>query len=111
MPDIRSLTLAFALAVAATAAAAAEPDVFVIQIEKYKFIPEDAVIKPGTTVRWVNNEKRQFHNVWFREAGEEPGEYLFPGDTYERTFDTPGDFPYVCQPHMDHMRGRIRVEE
>ena len=129
MYSIRSLTLALLFALCAplaagesgsasatgdsqtTAQTAAEDGVFIIEILKYKFIPERAVIKPGTTVRWVNIEKRQFHNVWFKEAGEEPGEYLFPGDTYERTFDQAGDYPYVCQPHQDHMRGHIRVEE
>lgn len=83
----------------------------IIEISAFKFIPEDLTIKRGTTVRWVNKEKRQFHSLWFRAAGEEPGEYLFPGDTYERKFDTVGVFPYVCQPHMDHMRGVIRVVE
>lgn len=101
-----SLILLFSLANAYAA-----DEAVVIEMSAFKFIPEDLTIKRGTTVRWVNKEKRQFHSIWFREAGEEPGEYLFPEDTYERKFDTVGVFPYVCQPHMDHMRGVIRVVE
>ena len=51
MPTIRTLALALALAIATNVAAADEPGVFVIEIFKYKFIPEEAVIKPGTKVR------------------------------------------------------------
>lgn len=86
-------------------------EVVEIEIFEYQFIPEEITVKPGTTVRWINNEKRQFHNVWFREAGEEPGEYLFPGDSHERVFEHEGDYPYVCQPHENRMQGRIRVAE
>lgn len=110
MCRLTSLSLTLILLLANTSATADER-VVTIEILAYKFIPEEVTIKRGSTVRWINMEKRQFHNVWFREAGEEPGEYLFPEDTYERKFDTVGDFPYVCQPHMDHMRGLIRVVE
>jgi plastocyanin len=110
MNRLRSAILVLALGVAASAQAGAE-EVVVIEMFQYQFVPEQVTIKPGTTVRWVNKEKRQFHNVWFREAGEEPGEYLFPEDQYERVFDQAGDYPYVCQPHQDRMRGRILVVE
>ncbi len=111
MRRLTSLSLSLILLFAAVNSAAAADNVVVVEILAYKFIPEEITIKRGTTVRWVNMEKRQFHNVWFRDAGEEPGEYLFPEDSYERKFDIPGEFPYVCQPHMDHMRGLIRVVE
>ena len=87
-------------------------DVVVIEIVQYEFSPREVTVTPGTLVRWVNLEKRQFHNVWFKEAGEAPGEYLFPGDEYERVFDQPGDYPYVCQPHEARgMTGKIIVAE
>lgn len=110
MGRLTSLILTVLL-VSAAGAVHAGDDVVIVEILAYKFIPEELTVKRGATVRWVNREKRQFHNVWFREAGEEPGEYLFPDDTYERRFDTVGTFPYVCQPHMEHMRGVIRVVE
>jgi plastocyanin len=102
--------LALAMMLAAPLMLHAE-EVVEIEIREYRFIPEQVSIKPGTRVRWINKEKRQFHNVWFREAGEEPGEYLFPGDSFERVFSEAGDYPYVCQPHESRMQGRIRVTD
>jgi plastocyanin len=80
-----------------------------VEILKYQFIPQEITIPAGTTVRWSNKEKRQYHSVWFEQAGDpEPG-YFFPGETYERTFDTPGVYPYHCGPHPE-MTGTVRVE-
>lgn len=107
---ILAKVLAVALALIAAGSAGAG-EVVEIEIREYQFVPGEVTVSPGTTVRWVNREKRQFHNVWFREAGEEPGEYLFPGDTYERVFDDVGEYPYVCQPHVGRMSGRIIVAE
>jgi plastocyanin len=104
---ILALTVGF---ISAAPVLADEP--VVIEIFQYQYNPKEITIAPGTTVRWVNREKRQFHNVWFKEAGEEPGEYLFPEDEYERVFEKAGDYPYVCQPHEDRgMTGRIIVAE
>ena len=82
-----------------------------VDIQKYKFIPEEITIKVGTTVHWVNSEKRQYHSVWFREAGDEDSGYFWPEETFERTFDKVGVYPYVCEPHeKDHgMKGVVRV--
>lgn len=108
---LRSAILAFTLGLATLGPVSAGDEVVVIEMRQYQFIPAEVTIKPGTRVRWVNKEKRQFHNVWFREAGEEPGEYLFPEEEYERVFDEAGDYPYVCEPHQDRMSGRIMVSE
>lgn len=79
-------------------------------IEKFAYQPQTITVKAGDTVRWVNNEKRQYHNVWFEQPGEpEPG-YFFPGESYERTFDQPGSFPYHCGPHPE-MTGTVIVTE
>ena len=39
------------------------------------------------------------------------GLLAWPGETHERTFDTPGVYPYVCEPHeTDYdMKGVVRV--
>lgn len=82
-----------------------------VDVQKYKFVPPEITVKAGTTVRWVNKEKRQYHSVWFKESGEPESEYFFPDETFERTFDTPGVYPYVCEPHeTDYdMKGVVRV--
>lgn len=110
MQAIQSPVLAIALLLFVNSLHAAN-DVHIVEIIGYQFMPAELTIQRGSTVRWLNKEKRQFHNVWFREAGEEPGDYLFPGDTDERTFNETGEFPYVCQPHENRMSGIIRVED
>ncbi len=66
-------------------------------------------VKVGTTVKWVNMEKRQYHSVWFEAEGFEEADYIFPEESWERTFDKPGIYPYHCEPH-EGMSGTIIVE-
>ena len=78
-------------------------------IQNFKFIPQHITIKRGKTVRWENREKRQYHSVWFEALGEEePEDYLFADDSYERAFDKAGVFPYRCGPHPK-MTGTVKV--
>ncbi len=93
--------------------AAAEGNVVIVETKKFKFIPGEITVKVGTTVRWLNTEKRQYHSVWFREMGEPSADYFFPGESVERTFNKVGDFPYVCEPHEidSKMTGIVHVVE
>jgi len=94
----------------ATASAGNDGEALVI-IQDFKFIPPQITIKPGQTLRWENREKRQYHSVWFQALGEaEPEDYLFPEDSYERSFDKPGVYPYRCGPHPE-MIGTVTVAE
>lgn len=88
-------------------------DTHEIEMVKYQFVPREITIKVGDTVRWVNKERRQYHTIWFRDLGEKETQEWFPGESYERTFDAPGDFPYLCGPHHDthDMKGVIHVVE
>ncbi|MDO9386782.1 MAG: plastocyanin/azurin family copper-binding protein [Thiobacillus sp.] len=89
-------------------AAGAEPAEVVI--EKMLFVPQVLRIKPGTTVTWVNREKRNNHSVLFKQENMLESDRLFPGETYQRTFDKPGRYPYICGPHPE-MVGVIEVAE
>ncbi len=80
-----------------------------VSIKKFKFIPQELIIKKGQTVRWTNREKRQYHSVWFEKYGEEESEYLFPDDIFEKVFNTTGEFEYRCGPHPE-MTGIIIVQ-
>ncbi len=92
-------------------AASAGVDEGLVIIKDYKFIPQHITIKAGTALRWENREKRQYHSVWFDALGEdEPEDYLFPEDIYERSFDKPGVYPYRCGPHPE-MTGSVTVTE
>ncbi|MES9896049.1 MAG: plastocyanin/azurin family copper-binding protein [Candidatus Thiodiazotropha endolucinida] len=88
-------------------------DAVTVIAKDYKFQPEEITVKVGTTVRWENHEKRQYHSAWFEVLGEEPGDYFFPGDVRERTFDKPGSYHYICEPHHEshQMKGVVHVVE
>lgn len=82
----------------------------VVEIRDYKFVPETLTVKAGTTVRWINQEKRTTHSVLFTGAGGFESERMFPGEGWQRRFDRSGSFPYTCGPHPE-MKGRIVVTE
>lgn len=92
-------------------AAMAGGDAPLVTIKDFKFIPQEITIKKGQTLRWENQEKRQYHSVWFEALGEEePDDYLFPEDTYDREFKDTGTFLYRCGPHP-RMTGTVHVIE
>jgi plastocyanin len=92
-----------------------------------KYMPADITVEAGTTVVWANGEAIS-HTVTsgtWGEVNEETGlrgtqnaDGLFDhalapmgqdGDTFEFTFDEPGEYQYYCQPHLG-MFGTITVE-
>jgi len=81
-----------------------------VVIKKFKFIPQEITIKRGQTLRWENQEKRQYHSVWFEALGEEESDYFFPDESFEREFKKTGSFPYRCGPHPK-MTGIVHVIE
>ncbi|WIM06841.1 MAG: plastocyanin/azurin family copper-binding protein [Candidatus Nitricoxidivorans perseverans] len=80
-----------------------------VRIVGNAFAPAELTVKVGTTVKWTNHEKRTSHSVVFlgSAAGVE-SERFFPGESWSRTFDRPGNYPYTCEPHPE-MLGRIVV--
>jgi plastocyanin len=92
----------------------AEEDVTIVKMYKYTFCPTEVEVKQGTTVRWVNVDRRTSHSVWLKEAGKEESDRLFSEEKVEMTFDMPpGDYPYLCGPHWkdEGMTGIVRVVE
>lgn len=90
----------------------AEEDVFIVKMYKYTFCPLKIEIKQGTTVRWVNVDRRTSHSVWFKDADKPESDRLFSEEKTEMTFDLPiGEYPYLCGPHWkgDGMKGRVVV--
>ncbi|MCW8832039.1 MAG: plastocyanin/azurin family copper-binding protein [Colwellia sp.] len=80
----------------------------VVEIYKKKYIPAEITIEQGDTVIWKNIEKRQYHNVWFKQFDKEEPDYFFPDESYQRSFDKTGNFPYECGPHP-RMKGTVIV--
>jgi len=85
-------------------------EVVEVAIEQMKFIPQTVKVKPGTTVKWVNREKRNNHSILFEREGLPESERFFPGESWQRTFSKPGTYPYVCGPHPE-MTGTVEVAE
>jgi len=107
--NCRSLLLVLLLTVFAQSVFAGGDEGLLVIIRDFKFIPEEITIKQGQTLRWENREKRQYHSVWFEALGEEePEDYLFPEDAYQREFQQTGSFPYHCGPHPE-MTGTVHV--
>lgn len=102
----KSLLAGFALA----ASLASAGEVVEVSIEKMQFVPQLVKIKPGTTVKWVNHEKRSNHSILFEKEGLPESERFFPGESWQRTFDKPGVYPYVCGPHPE-MTGVVEVAD
>lgn len=106
-PNSKTLAVLWGLTFVACQALAQTVEV---GIKDYKYEPAELQIKVGTTVKWTNNEKRVSHSVLFTGSGGFESERFFPGDSWQRTFDKPGVYPYTCGPHPE-MKGRIEVTE
>ena len=81
-----------------------------VDIKEYKYHPAELKIKVGTTVKWINNEKRVSHSILFAGPGGFESDRIFPGESWQRVFDKPGTYAYSCGPHPE-MKGKIEVEE
>ena len=113
--------LAAGVLAAAFAAPAAAQTTHVVDAQGFSFIPNTLTIEVGDTVQWTGLAGTGSHNVeqvdcppsstslWnggFRSgaAGTVP--------TFEVTFDTAGEFCYICSPHVIfNMFGTITVED
>jgi plastocyanin len=80
-----------------------------VDIIKKSYVPETVTIAVGDTVIWRNMEKRQYHNVWFKQFDKEEPQVFFPEESYQRTFNEVGEFPYECGPHP-MMKGVVIVK-
>lgn len=88
--------------------------VTIVKMYKYTFCPTVLKVKQGTTVRWVNVDKRTSHSVWLKDQGKEESDRLFSEEHVEIKMDfPPGDLGYICGPHheSEDMRGRIIITE
>lgn len=90
-----------------------------VSIVSFQFSPTNLTINQGDTVRWTNNSGGTQHSTTSTtavggcvEGGPDPWNslLLLPGQSFQKTFNTPGTFPYKCIPHCSGgMRGTITV--
>ena len=82
-------------------------------MENIQFNPDGLDVTTGTTVTWTNDESVG-HDVTKTggpgpdfSSGDPGG--MGEGDTFEQTFDTPGEIDYVCTVHPN-MTATITVK-
>ncbi len=93
-------------------ASSEEEGVTVVTMYKYNFCPAQITVPVGTTVRWVNVDKRTSHSVLVKDSGEPESDRAFPEESIEFTFVVPGPQDYLCGPHWEtqNMIGMVTVE-
>ena len=94
-------------------ASADAEDVTVVTMYKYHFCPAEIEVPVGTTVRWVNVDKRTSHSVLVKNSGEPESDRAFPEESIEFTFLVSGSQDYLCGPHWEtqNMIGMVTVTE
>ncbi len=86
------------------------PGTAVVKLYNFTFCPVNLTVKAGTTVKFINVDKRTSHSVWFREAGKPESERFFGEESWEMKLDQPGEYPYICGPHENEkMTGKVKV--
>lgn len=96
MTAARAACVALVASVGLVPASLAANGIAEVRIEHYRFEPSELKVKAGTTVKWVNNEKRASHSVIWLGPGGFESERMFPGESYQRRFDVPGAYPTVA---------------
>jgi plastocyanin len=79
-----------------------------VAIVDFRFEPPTLTVRRGTTVSWSNNDALE-HSVFATDRSFVSGK-LGRGDTYQFTFDSPGDVTYICGFHPE-MSGTIHVTD
>jgi len=102
----------FALAPLAAAVIAAAPAPApagaTVTIGNFTFGPAALVVRPGTTVTWVNGDDTP-HTVVAADHKAFHSKALDTDERYAFTFTQPGTYPYFCSIHP-HMTGKIVVK-
>lgn len=107
-----------------TAGAQAEPAATIEMTDDLAFAPETVTIAAGETVLWKNTssivhtvtadpEKAANADHVDLPDGAEPFDsgFIGAGESYSRTFETPGHYTYFCIPHeAAGMIGELVVE-
>ncbi len=83
---------------------------FPVAIRGMKFVPNPAIISPGTEIIWSNYDTTDHDLTFTANDGTGPGASgpIPPGGTYRRRFASFGTVAYACTIHPS-MKGRIEI--
>lgn len=77
-----------------------------VMVRNNFFDPAQLQVAPGTAVTWAWASNGVVHDITFDDGQASPQQ----GDgTFERTFQTAGEFPYHCSIHGLSMSGVVSV--
>jgi plastocyanin len=77
-----------------------------VTIQNFAFSPAEITVAMGSTVRWTNQDGTA-HTVKAAD-GSWTSTNIDKGGTFEKVFDKPGTYDYICGIHPA-MKGRIIV--
>jgi plastocyanin len=83
-----------------------KPEATAVAIEAFAFTPPKVAAHVGETVTWKNDDPTD-HTVTAEDGSFDSGT-MASGKTYEVTFDSPGEYRYVCALHPG-MTGTVVV--
>lgn len=78
-----------------------------VSISNFKFDPQTVTIKVGQTVTWTNSDTAA-HTVT-ADDNSWTSEKINTGDSFSKTFDKAGTYPYHCSIHLE-MKGTVIVQ-
>jgi plastocyanin len=98
----------------ATTAAPVAAEAVVVMTDNMVFEPATITIPAGTTVTWVNqgispHAVRAVGDAF--NSGSDPSQWILADGTFSFTFDSPGTYAYICEPHVPvGMAGTVIVQ-
>jgi plastocyanin len=106
----RLLPIPLALAIPLAAAAPAIAADHTVEVPDYFFQPAKLEIDVGDRVIWSFSHQGESHTTTAKggQADKWDSGLKEPGESFARTFSTPGRFDYICRPHP-FMTGEITV--
>jgi len=102
----RAGLIGIALLALGSASPAQSADTTMITIQNYAFMPPELVVKPGTTVTWVNKDDSP-HTITSTDRFV-ASKAMDTDDQYSVTFEQEGDYKYFCTLHP-YMVGLVKV--
>jgi plastocyanin len=106
MQKLITLAAAAMLATVSAAPAATAPPAPLVHIANFTFNQAAIVVKPGSTVTWVNDDDIP-HTVTAVDKSFK-SKVLDTGERFSFTFAKAGQFAYFCSLHP-HMTGKVIV--
>ena len=79
-----------------------------VSIANFAFVPAQIRISAGQTVTWTNDDGAP-HGLAYQD-GAKGTDVLLPGASFQRRYDKPGTYDYVCAVHP-YMVGKVIVGE